>query len=453
MDGPRPRPPGAGQASPPRWPCSPPRRCRRPPTPRTAPTRQATALAISGLGGERALRNLSSFRLQSTGRTFIPDEALEPGDDLSPASTFRLRLDYDLRASGDRLRADSVRTSLGTDREVSEVVVGRRGFITGADQNFAPPGDKPMTSDRWGAVTREQRLLNPLLYVRGLLARPRLARAVGTRRLGGRRHRLLEVRGDVAPVRLWLDARTGHISRLTTVDHNYFRGDVETVVNFRGWRRAGRGVWYPRTATLAQDGLVLHRETRSSMRGERLADGARFRFPSGVTATFDRALAYRGARTTEWLMSFAHLGFIKDGAADVITPRVVAPGSTLIQGNGNQSMIVEQQDGIVVVEAALSDYRAEALLDYITETYPGKPIRYATVGHHHSDHAGGLRPFVAVGARPVVHADAVRYFEGVFAEPQLAAAARPARPQRRGGRHPGRAGDAAPSRCRTRCAR
>ena len=78
-------------------------------------------------------------------------------------------------------------------------------------------------------------------------------------------------------------------------------------------------------------------------------------------------------------------------------------------------MIVEQQDGIVVVEAALSDYRAEALLGYITETYPGKPIRYATVGHHHADHAGGLRPFVAVGARPVVHADAVGYFERVFA--------------------------------------
>lgn len=378
--------------------------------------RQATALAVSGLGGERALRNLSSFRLQATGTTLIPDQALEPGDAPSPAARFRLRLDYDLRASGDRLRADYVRTSLGTDREVSEVVVGRRGFITGADQNFAPPGDKAMTSDRWGAVTREQRLLNPVLYVRQLLARPRLARAAGTRSIDGRRHRLLEVRGDVAPVRLWLDARTGRISRLTTVDHNYLRGDVDTVVDFLRWRRAGRSVWYPRTVALAQDGvLLLHNEARSSMRVNVSLAASRFRFPSGVDATFDRALASRGARTTEWLMSFAHLGFIKDGAADVITPVAVAPGSTLIQGNGNQSMIVEQQDGIVLVEGALNDYRAEALIDYIAKTYPGKPIRYVTAGHHHADHAGGMRPFVAVGARPVVHADAVAYFEAVFA--------------------------------------
>jgi glyoxylase-like metal-dependent hydrolase (beta-lactamase superfamily II) len=79
-------------------------------------------------------------------------------------------------------------------------------------------------------------------------------------------------------------------------------------------------------------------------------------------------------------------------------------------------MVVEQQDGIVVVEGALSDYRAEALLGYITETFPGKPIRYVTVGHHHSDHAGGMRPFVAVGARPVVHANAVDFFTDVFAD-------------------------------------
>ena len=76
-------------------------------------------------------------------------------------------------------------------------------------------------------------------------------------------------------------------------------------------------MWYPRTAALAQDGLVLHRETRASMRVNVSLAAARFRFPAGVDATFDRALANRGARTTEWLMSFAHLGFIKDGAADV----------------------------------------------------------------------------------------------------------------------------------------
>ena len=94
---------------------------------------------------------------------------------------------------------------------------------------------------------------------------------------------------------------------------------------------------------------------------------------------------------------------------------MVAPGSTLIQGIANQTMIVEQQDGIVVVEGALSSPRAEALIDYIEATYPGKPIRYVTGSHHHADHSGGMRPFVALGARPVVHEAAVPFFEQVFA--------------------------------------
>jgi glyoxylase-like metal-dependent hydrolase (beta-lactamase superfamily II) len=134
-----------------------------------------------------------------------------------------------------------------------------------------------------------------------------------------------------------------------------------------------------------------------------------------VDATFDRALAARGASTMSWLMSFAHLGFVKDGPATQIVPKAVAPGSTLIQGHPNQSMIIEQQDGIVVAEGALSDFRAEALIAHIQATYPNKPIRYVTASHHHADHAGGMRPFVALGARPVVHADAAAFFSGVFA--------------------------------------
>jgi glyoxylase-like metal-dependent hydrolase (beta-lactamase superfamily II) len=167
--------------------------------------------------------------------------------------------------------------------------------------------------------------------------------------------------------------------------------------------------------TLKQAGRTLHRETRSAIRANAGINNAAFRFPSGVQAEYDGALARRGARTTEWLMAFAHLGFIKDGRANAVLPRVVAPGSTLLQGHPNQSMVVEQQDGIVVVEGALHDYRAEALIRYIRRTFPDKPIRYVTVSHHHADHAGGMRPFVALGARPVVHSNSVAFFRRVFA--------------------------------------
>jgi glyoxylase-like metal-dependent hydrolase (beta-lactamase superfamily II) len=381
----------------------------------SAATQRAIDSAVRGIGGERALQRLSSFRLEASGQTFIWDEGPTPGDALSPASTFRVTLSYDLRRRGDRLRGDYVRTSVGADREVSEVIAGRRGYIAGEDANFAPASTKAMTSDRWAAILREQRLLNPHLILRDVLRRPRLARAGGSTRINGRAQRILVVRDDVAPIRLFVDRRNGRITRLTTLDHNYNRGDVLVAVDYRGWRGAGRGVRFPRTVRLAEDGQVLHTETRSEVRANARLAGSLFRFPAGVSPTFDRSLANRGARTTEWLMTFAHLGFIKDGPGTQITPVEVAPGSTLIQGHPNQSMIIEQQDGIVVAEAALADYRAEALIAYIRSRFPGKPIRYITGSHHHADHSGGMRPFVALGARPVVHQNAAEFFEDVFA--------------------------------------
>jgi hypothetical protein len=143
---------------------------------------------VDGGGGERALERLSSFQLRSTGRTFSFDEGLRPGDTVTPASTFTLTLNYDLRDGGDRLRADYVRTSQDTARRVSEITSGRLGYISGVDSNGGSPTTTAMTSDRWAAVTREQRLLNPHVILRDAVARPRLASTAPSRTINGRPH-------------------------------------------------------------------------------------------------------------------------------------------------------------------------------------------------------------------------------------------------------------------------
>jgi glyoxylase-like metal-dependent hydrolase (beta-lactamase superfamily II) len=379
---------------------------------------RALAEAASGLGGRTALAQLRTFRLRESGRAFVFDEGLTPGNTVSPASTFTATVDMELRAAGDRLRVDSVRTSLGTARRISEVLVGRRGFLRGVDTNGGTATTAAMTSDRWAAVRREQRLLNPQLLVREAVARPSLASTFPSRRLNGRLHRVLVLQDDVAPIRLYVDARTGRIDRLTTEDHQYFRRDVRIVVDYAKWRLARSGsvaVRFPRTVSMRVAGQTLHTETRTFVAINRPRSAARFRFPSGVRPTFDSTLAARGARTTEWLMSFAQFGFPKDGSADRIVPVAVAPGSTLITGIPNNSMIVEQSNAVVVVEGALNDFRAEALIRYIRANYPGKPVRFVTASHHHADHSGGMRPFVALGASAVVGEDAVPFFRRVFA--------------------------------------
>ena len=50
------------------------------------------------------------------------------------------------------------------------------------------------------------------------------------------------------------------------------------------------------------------------------------------------------------------------------------------------------------VDGATSSSTGERLLDGIRQKISDKPIKYVVLTHHHSDHAGGLRPFVAEGA-------------------------------------------------------
>jgi len=46
---------------------------------------------------------------------------------------------------------------------------------------------------------------------------------------------------------------------------------------------------------------------------------------------------------------------------------------------------------------------------------PLASVKYILISHHHSDHAGGIRPFVALGARPVVHENAAGFYRRIFA--------------------------------------
>jgi hypothetical protein len=43
--------------------------------------------------------------------------------------------------------------------------------------------------------------------------------------------------------------------------------------------------------------------------------------------------------------------------------------------------------------------------------YPGKPIKYLILTHHHMDHAGGMRTYAAEGATIIVPAPDKAYFE------------------------------------------
>ena len=77
------------------------------------------------------------------------------------------------------------------------------------------------------------------------------------------------------------------------------------------------------------------------------------------------------------------------------------------------SMAVEFTDYVVLIESSFTEGRALANIAEAKRLAPGKPIRYHLNSHHHSDHAAGLRTYVAEGSIIITHKMNKPFYEQV----------------------------------------
>jgi glyoxylase-like metal-dependent hydrolase (beta-lactamase superfamily II) len=89
-----------------------------------------------------------------------------------------------------------------------------------------------------------------------------------------------------------------------------------------------------------------------------------------------------------------------------------------VAGQNQNTMAIAFKDYVLAVEAPGSSDGAEEVIKRIKETIPGKPIRYIAVTHHHGDHIGGLRGFIAEGATVVTTRGNRSVIETMAAAPQ-----------------------------------
>jgi glyoxylase-like metal-dependent hydrolase (beta-lactamase superfamily II) len=114
---------------------------------------------------------------------------------------------------------------------------------------------------------------------------------------------------------------------------------------------------------------------------------------------------------------------VPDAVASATVPAVqtmstkLADGVWHITGGSHHSVVVEFGDYIAVAEAPLDEARSLAVIAEAKKLVANKPIRYVITTHHHFDHSGGLRTYVAEGATVVTHQSNVPYFEKTLVAP------------------------------------
>jgi glyoxylase-like metal-dependent hydrolase (beta-lactamase superfamily II) len=106
------------------------------------------------------------------------------------------------------------------------------------------------------------------------------------------------------------------------------------------------------------------------------------------------------------------------GAAVRIQPEKIGEGLWFLAFGAPQSILVEFSDHVVIIEGPSNDDRTLGTIAEVKRMLPNKPIKYLVNTHHHSDHSGGLRAYVAEGIPIIMHESHKRYYEqAIFKNP------------------------------------
>ena len=330
---------------------------------------------IEATGGLDSIRALADVTLQISGARHLRGQSrrADPPYD-APASTGSLV--FDVRNG--RLRWEE-QGSFSAGFPFHNVIMtdGKQRFAADMRQRTVTPGGN-------AALSAHQPFLERLPHHILLDQLDRLAtlRWVGESTVDGVRYNVISGAGPAGPggapfVRnFFFDARTGLLTKLETVGPDPFAGDAVQEIVFADYGRYGR-VMIPsrRTQRVAGEVIQDHRYTDIRV-NTRPADSV-FTRPAGLTETPPTANAPQPERFTK-----------------------VAPGIHLLENAapGYNMLVAEIGDHLVVVDAPNNSTVTERAIATIKRNIPGKPIRYVVPTHHHSDHAGGMRAFIAEGA-------------------------------------------------------
>lgn len=100
-----------------------------------------------------------------------------------------------------------------------------------------------------------------------------------------------------------------------------------------------------------------------------------------------------------------------------VASQKLADGIWFLAGGSHNSVLVEYPTYLVMIEAPLDEARSLAVIAEAKKLAPNKPIKYLINTHHHFDHSGGMRTYVAEGATIITHEMNKAYYERVWKSP------------------------------------
>jgi hypothetical protein len=334
---------------------------------------ECVALSLQAMGGHDRLAGLRALRTHSVGHTLLTEQSYRQAPFISSYDREVVTVDFALGRVLTESHVVWPEADPHTEDSDATTVVGPEGGV-----RRSAGADTPCSLSEIDAA-RHALALGPARLLLTAAAAPDLHFEAGET-LRSTEHTVLAFTWRGVPVRVALN-RFNHLpDAVETVqafhDFWYFWGDVRERIYLDNWKLVG-GISYPTNLVFERNDIPW----RSTQVLEVELDPA----PDEKAFAMDASVAAKSSASPGWNRSFP------GGKA---TP--LAPGIDLFLGAWN-STIVEQGDGVVVLEAPISGSYVQGLLAEAARRHPGKAVKAVLSTSDSWPHVGGIRLVVAKG--------------------------------------------------------
>jgi glyoxylase-like metal-dependent hydrolase (beta-lactamase superfamily II) len=224
------------------------------------------------------------------------------------------------------------------------------------------------------------------------------------------------LKDKVYPITFFVNKKTGLIEKLSTMEWDVVYGDIEIEVKFDDWNMDSK-IPFPMTVRMSQGGAPRWEIRRKSVELNPDYSDDYFDPPGQLKYVHDEVAAKRGWEVSQTIRMFT----LSVAYRPEINALQLDDGVHYLSAfpiDGVYTMVVEQDNGIVVIEPGMNDLKGEEIIKWIKQNIPGKPITHIIPTHHHNDHGAGIRPYVAEGAALVTHEAAIDFYHAQINRPK-----------------------------------
>jgi hypothetical protein len=327
---------------------------------------------LDAIGGADAVRALPGVSMEFYVSTWtIGQSELADSPPRASVAVTRTVTDWKQRR---RVTSTELRAVTGSPTRQRTVIAGGIG-AQGADALSAPmPANAVVAADRAMRYQPDRLLL-------AAWDNPAALTALVPREFRGSMHDGVRFAGTDT-VSLWFDRATGLLTVTETRSDDSILGERVLLTYYTRWQSIGAGVRLPRQMDAFVNGQIVQHANYPAV-AALTPDDSLFSIPDSIASRAQRTPPPPGIPPATLVQ--------------------IAPTVWRAEGGSHHTLIIDQGDGLLLVEAPQSTQRVRMVLDSIARRFPGKRINGLVATHHHWDHTGGLREIIAEGITVYTH--------------------------------------------------